>query len=154
MLAKHKVGSSTLLTRSIKKPLIFRGLFNFCWRRGRSHVFGGFHLGGTFFDLIFDKILVGRPSRVRWPSFARNMNCRQAKSQTSIDSWRSYGERGELDRRREILRTLSSAQAPAIPQYRSTATLRSKSLGELRRLEDELLAHDRLNVFVIAESEA
>jgi hypothetical protein len=62
-------------------------------------------------------------------------------------------EGGELDRRREILRTLSSAQAPAIPQYRSTATLRSKSLGELRRLEDELLAHDRLNVFVIAESE-
>ena len=63
-------------------------------------------------------------------------------------------EGGELDRRREILRTLSSAQAPPIPQYRSTATFRSKSLGELRRLEDELLAHDRLNVFVIAESEA
>jgi hypothetical protein len=30
MLAKHKVGSSTLLTRSIFKPLDFRGLFSFC----------------------------------------------------------------------------------------------------------------------------
>jgi hypothetical protein len=27
MLAKHKVGSSTLLTRSIIKPLVFQGLF-------------------------------------------------------------------------------------------------------------------------------
>jgi hypothetical protein len=29
MLAKHKVGSSTLLTRSIFKPLVFQGLFYF-----------------------------------------------------------------------------------------------------------------------------
>jgi hypothetical protein len=29
MLAKHKVGSSTLLTRSMKKPLIFEGFFIF-----------------------------------------------------------------------------------------------------------------------------
>jgi hypothetical protein len=30
MLAKHKVGSSTLLTRSILKPLDIQGLFHFC----------------------------------------------------------------------------------------------------------------------------
>jgi hypothetical protein len=29
MLAKYKVGSSTLLTRSIPKPLDFQGLFSF-----------------------------------------------------------------------------------------------------------------------------
>jgi hypothetical protein len=30
LLAKHKVGSSTLLTRSILKPLDIQGLFHFC----------------------------------------------------------------------------------------------------------------------------
>src|SRR5262245_48970111 len=58
MLAKHKVGSSTLLTRSRLKPPIFRGLFIFWWGRGLLKLNIGFHLGCTFLDLIFDKIAV------------------------------------------------------------------------------------------------
>jgi hypothetical protein len=48
MLAKHKVGSSTLLTRSIFKPLIRQGLF-FSGRVGGVIAFrGGLHEGCTF----------------------------------------------------------------------------------------------------------
>ena len=58
MLAKHKVGSSTLLTRSRFKPLVFQGLFLFRRGRGLTNLNSRFHSGCTFLDLIFDKITV------------------------------------------------------------------------------------------------
>jgi hypothetical protein len=44
MLAKHKVGSSTLLTRSMKKPLEMRGLFYFYGRGTIALALRGFGL--------------------------------------------------------------------------------------------------------------
>ena len=58
MLAKHKVGSSTLLTRSIFKPPVFPGAFLFLVGRGVIDLRSRFHLGCIFFDLIFDEIPV------------------------------------------------------------------------------------------------
>jgi hypothetical protein len=57
MLAKHKVGSSTLLTRSIFSPW-FLGAFSFLTARGLINLNERFHLGCTFLDLIFDQTTV------------------------------------------------------------------------------------------------
>jgi hypothetical protein len=47
MLAKHKVGSSTLLTRSSFKPLRNQGLFCLWWSRGAIQLRCRFYLGCT-----------------------------------------------------------------------------------------------------------
>ena len=45
-------------------------------------------------------------------------------------------------------------QCPGTTDSPIPATFRSKSLGGFKKTADELLVHDRLNVFVIAEAEA